>query len=186
MLTVYGDSSPVTSTDVENDPIALRASAQERPASGTVATKGVRYGEAAYPLLGGPVVLLRASLHDSLRSIHLVRSRLVVAGLIALAASLFVGSLAATIFARRIRRLERAADRIASGDFSQPVVDSGRDELGQLADAFERMRQRLAQLEHAPRGFIAHPPPQLRTPRFSLRGFFAAVGHGAARSPAPA
>jgi signal transduction histidine kinase len=171
MLTVYGDSSPVTSTDVENDPIALRAFAQERPASGTVTTKGVRYAEAAVPLLGGPVVLLRASLHDSLRSIHLVRSRLVVAGLIALAASLFVGYLAATIFARRIRRLERAADRIASGDFSQPVADSGRDELGQLAEAFERMRQRLAQLEHARREFIANASHELRTPLFSLGGF---------------
>jgi signal transduction histidine kinase len=170
-LTVYADSSPVTSADVEDDGLALRAFADDRPVSGTVTTNGVRYAEAAYPLLGGPVVLLRAPLNDSLRSIHLVRRRLVVAGLIALAASLFVGYLAASIFARRIRRLERAADRIASGDFSQAVVDSGRDELGQLADAFERMRQRLAQLEHARREFIANASHELRTPLFSLGGF---------------
>ena len=170
-ILVAGDSFPVTSTDVENDPIALRAFAEERPISGTVTTGGVRYAEAAFPLLGGPVVLLRASLHDSLRSIHLVRRRLVVAGLIALAASLLVGYLAASIFARRIRRLERAADRIASGDFSQPVVDPSRDELGQLAAAFERMRQRLAQLEHARREFIANASHELRTPLFSLGGF---------------
>ena len=106
-----------------------------------------------------------------MRSIHLVRSRLVVAGLIALAASLLVGYLAASIFARRIRRLERAADRIASGDFNEPVVDPARDELGQLAAAFERMRQRLAQLEHARREFIANASHELRTPLFSLGGF---------------
>jgi two-component system OmpR family sensor kinase len=170
-LTVYADSSRVTTADVEDDRIALRAFTEASSLSGTVTTGGVRYAEAAYPIFGGPVVLLRASLHDSLRSIHLVRSRLVVAGLIALAASLFVGYLAASIFARRIRRLERAADRIASGDFSQPVVDSGRDELGQLADAFERMRQRLAQLEHARREFIANASHELRTPLFSLGGF---------------
>ncbi|MDQ2981764.1 MAG: HAMP domain-containing histidine kinase [Actinomycetota bacterium] len=170
-LSVYADSSPVTSADVEDDRVALLAFAEARGVSGTVTAGGVRYAEAAYPVFGGPVVLLRASLHDSLRSIHLVRSRLVVAGLIALAASLFVGYLAASIFARRIRRLERAADRIASGDFSQPVVDSGRDELGQLADAFERMRQRLAQLEHARREFIANASHELRTPLFSLGGF---------------
>jgi signal transduction histidine kinase len=170
-LTVYADSSPVTSADVENDRLAPRALAEDRLVSGTVTTGGERYAEAAYPVFGGPVVLLRASLHDSLGSIHLVRSRLVVAGLIALAASLFVGYLAASIFARRIRRLERAADRIASGDFSQPVVDSGRDELGQLAAAFERMRQRLAQLEHARREFIANASHELRTPLFSLGGF---------------
>jgi len=170
-ILVAGDSFPVTSADVEDDPVALRAFAEERPISGTVTTGGVRYAEAAFPLLGGPVVLLRASLHDSLRSIHLVRRRLVVAGLIALAASLLVGYLAASIFARRIRRLERAADRIASGDFSQPVVDPARDELGQLAAAFERMRQRLAQLEHARREFIANASHELRTPLFSLGGF---------------
>jgi methyl-accepting chemotaxis protein len=42
-----------------------------------------------------------------------------------------------------------AAERIAAGDFDEPVVDGGRDELGQLARAFERMRERLAQLDHA-------------------------------------
>ena len=170
-ILVAGDSFPVTSTDVEDDPIALRAFAEERPVNGTVTTGGVRYAEAAVPLLGGPVVLLRAPLNDSLRSIHLVRRRLVVAGLIALAASLLVGYVAASIFARRIRRLERAADRIASGDFSEPVVDPTRDELGQLAAAFERMRQRLAQLEHARREFIANASHELRTPLFSLGGF---------------
>jgi HAMP domain-containing protein len=170
-LSVTGDSNPVTSTDVENDPLALRAFADARSASGTVTTSGVRYAEAAYPLIDGSVVLLRASLHDSLRSIDLVRSRLVVAGLIALAASLLVGYLAASVFARRIHRLERAADRIASGDFSQPVVDPARDELGELAAAFERMRQRLAQLEHARREFIANASHELRTPLFSLGGF---------------
>ena len=170
-ILVAGDSFPVTSTDGEDDPIALRAFAEERPVNGTVTTGGVRYAEAAVPLLGGPVVLLRAPLNDSLRSIHLVRRRLVVAGLIALAASLLVGYVAASIFARRIRRLERAADRIASGDFSEPVVDPTRDELGQLAAAFERMRQRLAQLEHARREFIANASHELRTPLFSLGGF---------------
>ncbi len=170
-LRVVGDSGPVTSAAVENDRLALRAFAEARAVHGTVTTNGVRYAEAAYPLIDGSVVLLRASLHDSLRSIHLVRSRLVVAWLIALAASLLVGYVAASIFARRIRRLERAADRIASGDFSEPVVDTGRDELGQLAAAFERMRQRLAQLEHARREFIANASHELRTPLFSLGGF---------------
>ena len=170
-LRVYADSNPVTSADIENDTLAQRAFVEARAVKGTTTEHGIRYAEVAYPVFGGPVVLLRASLHDSLRSINLVRRRLVVAGLIALAASLLVGYLLASIFARRIRRLERAADRIASGDFSEPVVDSGRDELAELAAAFERMRQRLAQLEHARREFIANASHELRTPLFSLGGF---------------
>jgi signal transduction histidine kinase len=170
-LLVTSDSSPVTSADVENDRLVPRAFNEGRPVSGTVTTHGERFAEVAYPLFGGPVVLLRANLHDSLQSVQLVRRRLVIAGLIALAASLLVGYLAASIFARRIRRLERAADRIAGGDFGEPVVDAGKDELGELAAAFDRMRQRLAQLEHARREFIANASHELRTPLFSLGGF---------------
>jgi signal transduction histidine kinase len=173
-LAVVADSNPVTSSDVENDPIALRAFVRGRLASGTATVNGTRYAEAAKPIYSGSTeftVLLRAPLHDSLRSVSLVRKRLVVAGLIALAASLLVGYVAAWIFARRIRRLERAADRIAGGDFSQPVVDRGQDELGELAGAFDRMRHRLAQLERARREFIANASHELRTPLFSLGGF---------------
>jgi signal transduction histidine kinase len=86
-------------------------------------------------------------------------------------AALAVGYAIATMFARRLHRLERAADRLASGDFSEPVADEGSDEVGQLARAFERMRERLAQLEHARREFIANASHELRTPLFSLGGF---------------
>src|SRR5262249_25962539 len=64
-----------------------------------------------------------------------------------------------------------AADRIAAGDFEHPVVDRGGDELGQLADAFDRMRLQLSQLDDARRAFIANASHELRTPIFSLGGF---------------
>ncbi|MFN2628152.1 MAG: sensor histidine kinase, partial [Gaiellaceae bacterium] len=54
---------------------------------------------------------------------------------------------------------------------SEPVVDVGRDELGELARAFERMQGRLAQLDDARRAFIANASHELRTPLFSLGGF---------------
>ena len=170
-LTVYADSNPITAADVQDDPVALRAFEQGVLQTGTTSSGGKRFAEAAYPIADQYVVLLRASLHDSLRSVNLVRHRLLIAGLIALAASLVVGYLAASLFARRIRRLERAADQIAGGDFGEAVADHGKDELGQLAAAFERMRQRLAQLEHARREFIANASHELRTPLFSLGGF---------------
>jgi signal transduction histidine kinase len=171
-LSVFEDSNAVTSADVEDDPYVVRGfNAYPNMASGTVRSDGKRFAEVAYPLPTGPVILLRARLDDSLQTIHLVRRRLVVAGLIALVVSLLVGYAAAAWFGRRIRRLERAAHRIAGGDFSEPVVDHGRDEVGQLAVAFEDMRQRLAQFEHARREFIANASHELRTPLFSLGGF---------------
>jgi signal transduction histidine kinase len=117
------------------------------------------------------VLLFAASLQATLRNVELVRQRLLWGGLIALGLAMLVGFGAASVFARRIRRLERAADRIAAGDFEEPVVDTGRDELGQLATAFDRMRRQLSQLDDARRAFIANASHELRTPIFSLGGF---------------
>jgi two-component system, OmpR family, sensor kinase len=168
---VFDDSNVVRSNDVQDDPIALRSFRLFERTSGTVRRGGQRFAEAAIPLPDGFVLLLTAPLHDTLANVDLVRRRILIAGAIALAAALVVGYAAATLFARRLRRLERAADRLAGGDFSQPVADRGSDEVAQLADAFERMRQRLAQLEHARREFIANASHELRTPLFSLGGF---------------
>ncbi len=168
---VFDDSNVVRSDDVQDDPIALKVFKTFKPASGTVHRGDGRFAEASVPLGGAFVVLLSASLHDTLANVDLVRRRILIAGAIALLAALVVGYAAASMFARRLRRLERAADRLAGGDFSEPVADAGSDEVGQLADAFERMRERLAQLEHARREFIANASHELRTPLFSLGGF---------------
>jgi signal transduction histidine kinase len=161
-----------SSADVESDPIALRAATTLEAQHGTVSRGDERYAEVAEPLGdSGYVLLLSASLHDTLGSVHLVQHRLLIAGVAALLASLLVGFGGASVFARRIHRLERAADRIAGGSFDEPLEDTTSDELGELARAFDRMRLRLAQLDHARREFIANASHELRTPLFSLGGF---------------
>ena len=172
-LRVVSDSRlGVNSSDVEDDPVALRTSLALRLQHGTVTRNDERFAEAAVPVAtDGSVLLLSASLRDSLGNVHLVQRRLLLAGLLALVVALVLGYGGARVFAARIRRLERAADRIAGGRFDEPVLDAGADELGELAAAFDRMRQRLAQLDHARREFIANASHELRTPIFSLGGF---------------
>jgi signal transduction histidine kinase len=153
------------------DPIAVRAAQTEKTESGRLERGGKPYAEAAIPLPQETVLVLRAPLEDTLANVALVRRRLVLAGAVALLLSLGLGYGAAYLFARRLRRLERAADRIASGRFDEPIVDRGGDEVGQLAAAFDRMRLRLAGLERARREFIANASHELRTPIFSLGGF---------------
>ena len=162
----------VSSADVERDPVALHAATTLEPQHGTLSRGDERFAEVAEPLDDtGYVLLLSASLHDTLGSVHLVQHRLLIAGVAALLVSLLVGFGGAALFARRIRRLERAADRIAGGHFDEPLEDPTSDELGELARAFDRMRLRLAQLDHARREFIANASHELRTPLFSLGGF---------------
>jgi two-component system, OmpR family, sensor kinase len=154
------------------DPIATRALDSGKPQHGTVTSGDLRYAEAAVPVLNGEyALLLRESVESPLGSVRLVERRVLLAAAAALAIALLLGYVGARMFARRIRRLERAADRIASGRFDQPVVDEGGGELGALAAAFERMRVRLARLDDARREFVANASHELRTPLFSLAGF---------------
>src|SRR5262249_56681844 len=104
-------------------------------------------------------------------NVDTVQRRLLEAGLLALALALVVGYGAASLFARRIRRLEAAAERIAAGSFDEPVVDTGSDELAELARAFDRMRLRLSHLERARREVVGDASHQLRPPPFSLHPF---------------
>jgi signal transduction histidine kinase len=161
-----------SSSDIRTDPVAINTSRDLTPGRSTVTRDGVRYAEVAVPVGGdGTVLLLSASLARALGDVSLVKRRLLIAGGVVLALVFVVGYAGAWVFARRIRRLERAADRIANGMFDEPVVDTGQDEVGELARAFERMRRRLAQLDHARREFIANASHELRTPVFSLGGF---------------
>jgi signal transduction histidine kinase len=160
------------SADVQDDPIALRAALSVAPAQGFVTRGGERFAEVAFPIrLTSWVMLFSAPLDDTLANVELVQRRVLLAGGIALLVSLVLGYGGAWVFSRRIRRLERAAERIAGGELDQPVHDGGSDEVGQLAAAFEHMRQRLAHLEGARREFIANASHELRTPIFSLGGF---------------
>ena len=81
------------------------------------------------------------------------------------------GYFAARALTGRIKRLERAARKVAGGDFSNPIHADSDDEIGQLAVAFDDMQRQLARLDTARKQFIAQASHELRTPIFSLGGF---------------
>ena len=159
------------SAEVDNDPIAIKTVLSGETERGTVERSGIRYAEVAFLLPNGDIALLSSSLSDTLGAVSVARQRLLIAGGIVLALVLVIGYFAAWLFAGRIRRLERAAERIAGGTFDEPIVDHGQDEIGQLARAFDHMRLRLARLDRARSEFIANASHELRTPLFSLGGF---------------
>src|SRR5262245_3173747 len=156
---------------ISSDTVALDTARTSRVARGRVQRRGRPFGEVAVPLFSGEVLLLSTPIEDQLATVRVVKRRLLYATGVALAIAAILGGVAASLHARRIRRLERAANRIAEGRFDQPVVDNGKDELGELAAAFERMRVQLAQLDTARKEFVANASHELRTPLFSLGGF---------------
>jgi len=100
-----------------------------------------------------------------------IRTQILIAGALALTLAVLAGWLIARALAQRVKRLEKAAEQVAAGDFSRPIPVDSDDELGQLAVAFNDMQRQLAQLDRARKQFIATASHELRTPLFSLGGF---------------
>ena len=171
-LRLAAESDRIGVEGLSGDPLSLQALRTGKMTRGTVTRRGARYAEVALVRPSQHVVVLLASpLHNDLESVGVVRKRVIFAGAIAALFAISIGYTLALLFARRIRRLESAAERIADGRFDETVVDEAPDELGQLARAFERMRLRLASLDRARAEFIANASHELRTPLFSLGGF---------------
>ncbi len=170
-LVSLADSSAVGGSEIESDATARQAAQTLQAVRGRVRHDGREYAEVAVPLLTGNVMLLSSSLADQLATVALVKRRLLDATLAALLIAFVLGFAVASIHARRLGRLQLAADRIAEGAFDEPVVDDGADEVGQLAGSFDRMRIQLAQLDRARKEFVANASHELRTPLFSLAGF---------------
>ncbi|WP_310399193.1 HAMP domain-containing sensor histidine kinase [Nocardia kruczakiae] len=67
-----------------------------------------------------------------------------------------------------LREMTAAAQRMAHGDYTSRVRASSRDEVGQLAEAFNRMATDLAAADRQRRELIANVSHELRTPITAL------------------
>jgi signal transduction histidine kinase len=67
-----------------------------------------------------------------------------------------------------LREMTHAANRMSSGDHSVRVTASSRDEVGELARAFNRMAEDLAEVDRHRRELVANVSHELRTPLAAL------------------
>jgi signal transduction histidine kinase len=68
-----------------------------------------------------------------------------------------------------LREMRLAARAMAAGDYSQRVRATSRDEVGQLAQAFNTMAEDLAQADNLRRELVANVAHELRTPVAALQ-----------------
>jgi two-component system sensor histidine kinase MprB len=93
---------------------------------------------------------------------------LIAAGGIAIAAAL--GLLVSRAALAPVRRLTEATEKVAeTGDLSQRIETTGRDEISQLASRFNTMLGALEESTRARRQLVADASHELRTPLTSLR-----------------
>jgi two-component system OmpR family sensor kinase len=155
--------------------LALSAVRTRRVSTGTVHLGGAEVAEAVEPVsIDGRVaaaIVFTTPVADVLRTVTTVRAQILIAGALALLLALLAGMAVAHALARRVRRLERAAQQVAAGRFGDPLPVDSSDELGQLAAAFNEMQAQLLAMESARERFIATASHELRTPIFSVGGF---------------
>ncbi len=137
-----------------------------------------QYARAALPFTttvgGSPqqwVLVVRKPLDTVNAAVATVRRAFLYAALAGLALTLLLGIPMSATIVRRLHRLRHAALELAAD--GPPVAvptDRRRDEVGDLARAFDQMQERLRQQEEARRAFVSTASHELRTPLASLDG----------------
>jgi signal transduction histidine kinase len=79
-----------------------------------------------------------------------------------------------------LREMTAAARAMAHGDYSRRVRATSRDEVGQLAEAFNQMAADLAAADRQRRELIANVSHELRTPITALQGLLENIVDGVA------
>lgn len=103
---------------------------------------------------------------------------LLVAALAALVAAVAVSTFVARRIVGPIQAMTRASRRIADGDYHHRLQPLGEDELGALAEAFNRMAARLESTERRRMALIGDVAHELRTPLASLAALLEGVVDG--------
>lgn len=108
-----------------------------------------------------------------------------LAAVVAAAIALGLGRWLARGMTQPLRDMAAAARRMEVGDYSVRVRTASRDEVGQLAQAFNRMSAELQNLEQSRRDLVANVSHELKTPIAAIRAHLENLLDGVER-PDPA
>jgi signal transduction histidine kinase len=123
------------------------------------------------PLLVRTIIIAKSPAGVDQNALSSILPRLVAAGIFAVILSLLVVLLIVRAVTRPLRSITMASERMARGDYDQRVPVRGTDEVGQLAESFNRMASEVSAAREMQRQFIANVSHDLKTPLTSILGF---------------
>ncbi len=103
------------------------------------------------------------------RFVRSVWWQFLLAGAIAAFIALFLARILARGMTQPLRDMAQAARQMSRGDYRASVAVRSRDEVGQLAQAFNRMAGEMESLERLRRDLVANVSHELKTPISALR-----------------
>ncbi|HEX2944646.1 MAG TPA: ATP-binding protein [Clostridia bacterium] len=102
---------------------------------------------------------------------------------ILLIASLLISFLISKSFTRPILNIKKAAETMASGDFSVRIPSGKQDEIGKLAGTVNYMGEQLSKIDQLRKDLIANISHELRTPLSLIRGYAETIRDVTGNSP---
>jgi signal transduction histidine kinase len=114
---------------------------------------------------GGPLGAIRATAGFVLRNVW----QLLLAGAVSAVIALALARWLARGMTQPIRDMAKAAESLARGDYTGRVPVTTRDELGKLAETFNRMAGELESVERLRRDLVANVSHELKTPITAIR-----------------
>mgnify|MGYP000150040614 CR=1 FL=1 len=130
----------------------------------------------------GKNIMIIIYMHTPVAEVSAAREKLLTYFLISGGIAIVVAILMIYVFSlklsRPLKQMKHVASRISNGEFEKRVNIKSKDEVGDLARAFNQMAAALQNLEEMRRAFVANVSHELRTPMTTIRGFIEGILDG--------
>jgi len=127
--------------------------------------------------LCGIVTVFGSNMHRG-NTVEELSETIISSALLVLLASMIAAYFITERTVAPMREMRTAARDFSSGKFETRVRVRGRDEVAELAEAFNQMAESLANLEKMRNSFIANVSHDLRTPMTTIAGFIDSIRDG--------
>lgn len=119
------------------------------------------------------------STEDEDRLIRVMRNTVINSSIWVLLAAVISAYFITERIVTPLKNMTRAAKKYGKGDFTERVYVTGKDEVAELAMAFNSMADSLDSLESMRNSFLANVSHDLRTPMTTISGFIDGITSGA-------